>query len=215
MTYAHVPIEHIKDPSLKRVFTHASALLADTYSMLGVRPRARSQAGQCNFAIGLVLACIVDGLATEVWPVEPADDQLERMTILLDKHLRWGKKVDGWVTKTEAAQVLYHEVRNPLVHNLGADTRWRGRRRGFAEATLIPETRDQKIPSPDELERVTTWPSNSPVIWTKEKTAAGLARFAVSVPALYWHVKKLTSDLASDSALLAQSLQRRTRRRVM
>ena len=103
MTYAHVPIEHIKDPSLKRVFTHASTLLADTYSMLGVRPRARSQAGQCNSAVGLVLSCIVDGLATEVWPVEPVDDQLERMTILVDKHLRWGRKADGWITKVEAA----------------------------------------------------------------------------------------------------------------
>ena len=215
MTYAHVPVEHIQDPSLKRVVTQASALLADTYSMLGVRPPAGFYGGQCNFAIGLVLACIVDGLATEVWPVEPVDDRLKRMTILLEKHMRWGQRSDGWINRTEAAQVLYFEIRNPLVHNLGADTRWRGRRRGFADTAFILETRNKRRPSPDELEQRATWPSKSPVIWTREKSATNPARFVVSASALYWHVKKLTSDLAADPTLLIQSVKRRIRRRVM
>jgi hypothetical protein len=37
---------------------------------------------------------------------------------------------------------------------------------------------------------------------------------AVSAPALYWHVKRLASDLAADDALLAEALQLRKRRRV-
>jgi len=211
----HIPTDHIRDRELRRALTHASVLLADVYTMLGAEPTQGSNGGTCNFSIGLVLACIIDGLATEIWPIEPVKSggQLKRMEALLLR-LPWGSKADGWITRIEAAKVLYHEVRNPLVHNLGADMRWRGRRRGFLDAAIVLGMRDRKRVSPDELEALAKWDPKWPVVWAKKKTEPGPPRFVVSAPALYWHVKWLAINLAADDALLAQALQLRKRRRV-
>jgi hypothetical protein len=182
--------------------------------MLGARPAKDSSGGECNFSIGLVLACVIDGLATEVWPVEPNDDQWKRMKELLLERLQWGEKADGWITKVEAARVLYHEVRNPLVHNLGANTRWKGRRPGFSDAAIILGLLDGSRPSPDALERLEAWPPKSPVIWAKAKSDPGPRRFVVSAPALFWHVKRLVRDLATDANAIQQATTLRKRRRV-
>jgi hypothetical protein len=190
-------------------------LLADVYTMLSVDPPSESHGGRCNFSIGLVLACLIDGLATEIWPIVPAggDNQLKRMAVLIAR-LPWGHKRDGWITKHDAARVLYHEVRNPLVHNLGANTHWRGRPRGFLDAAIVLETRGRRRLKANEIDGLTDWNPRWPVIWAKQKTEPGPRRFVVSAPALYWHTKWLVSDLATDEGVLASALELRKRRRV-
>lgn len=213
MGYSHISRSHIPDRELRRALAHASALLADVYTMLGAEPIAGTNGGRCNFSIGLVLACILDGLATEVWPIEPVDDQYKRMEALVLR-LTLGRKADGWLTPIGTAKVLYHEVRNPLVHQLGADTRWRGRRRGFLDAAIVLHLRDRSTPTPDELETMAEWNPKWPVVWAKEASEPGPRRFVVSAPALFWHVKRLTAALSSDEAILRSAASLRRRRRV-
>lgn len=215
MAYAPIATEHIRDPEMRRAMRHASDLLADVYTMLNIGPTADTHGGKCNFSIGLVLACLIDGLATEIWPIAPAGGrhQLERMEILMAR-MPWGHKRDGWITRLGAARVLYHEVRNPLVHNLGANTHWRGRPRGFQDAAIVLETRTRKRLRADEIDELKEWNPKWPVIWMKPHTDPGPRRYVVSAPALYWHTKWLTADLASDANMLSCALERRKRRRV-
>lgn len=215
MAYSHIPTDHIADRDLKRVADHASMLLADVYTMLGTNPSTGANGGRCNFSIGLVLSCIIDGLATEIWPIQPTDgeNQFDRMKLLMDR-MPWGRKADGWITRVEAAKVVYHEIRNPLVHNLGANTRWRGRRTGFSDAAIVIQTRERDFSSPDQLEHISSWPAKSPAIWVQKKNSHGPARFVVSAPAFYWHVKRLTNDLLADERIIAQAVKLRRTRRV-
>jgi hypothetical protein len=214
MAYTHIPTGHIRDPELRRAFNHASAMLADCYTMLGVRPAPGSNGGRCNFAIALVLACIVDGLAMEAYPCTPSGrrgDQFLRIAKLLER-MPWGDKRRGWITRREAAQVFYDELRNPLVHYLGGDTHPKRRRPGFSDAAGILELHDNSTISPDRLEQLETWPPDSPVMWVKPRSAPGKRRIVVSMPALYWHVKALARSLAKDSSAIRAALEHRKRR---
>lgn len=83
MAFTPLPTAHSRDEQIRRVFRHASAYLADCYTMLGAIPPPGSNGGRCTFTIALVLACVVDGLATEVSPIQPTDDQSVRMRELV------------------------------------------------------------------------------------------------------------------------------------
>lgn len=206
----------MRDTGLRRILHHASAMLADVYSMLDVPRGPDAPGGGCNFAMGLVLVCILDGLATEVWPVIPSgggDDQLARMQRLATR-FDWPERRGHWITRQEAIKVLYHEARNPLVHNLGANTHWRGRPRDFADAAIVVRMRDWAKPSAEELETLIDWPEKWPVVFRKPKPENGDRRFVVSVPALYWHVKQLAAGLAGDAAILREAVELRKKRRV-
>jgi hypothetical protein len=119
-----------------------------------------------------------------------------------------GEKVTGWVNFQEFLKVLYTDVRNTLVHNLTADTRPRIRRPKHYDPALVLRMRDRSVPTIDGLESVDEWPENWPVIWETPQ------RLVVSVLALYWHVKQLTTDLANDADLLRIGFENYTRRRV-
>jgi hypothetical protein len=213
MAFQHLPAAASRDQQIQRVFQHASAYLADVYTMLGAAPPANSNGGRCNFSIAVVLSCVIDGLATEIHPILPPEDQFERMRALVLK-MRWGSKSAGWITPLEAAKVLYTEIRNPLVHNLGADTRPRVRRPGFRDAAVVHEMVDGATAAPDEIERMQEWPEQWPVMWAKTSKQPGPKRIVVSVAALYWHVKELATRLAYDDDGLRQTLELRKRRRV-
>jgi hypothetical protein len=103
MAFAHLPIACSPDPQIQRVFVHASAYLADVYTMLGAIPSPTSNGGRCNFSIALVLSCVIDGLATEIHPILPRDDQFQRIRALV-LTMPWGKKARGWITPLEAAK---------------------------------------------------------------------------------------------------------------
>lgn len=89
MPYSHVSTALIRDLELRRAVNHASALLADVYTMLSVDPPRGTNGGRCNFSVGLLLACLIDGLATEVRPVAPTGlasrpKRMEALTFLRD-----------------------------------------------------------------------------------------------------------------------------------
>jgi hypothetical protein len=208
-----IPTGRISDPGMRRVLQHANNFLADAYTMLGTVPAEGSGGGRCNFSIALVLACVIDGLATEIYPIVPSNDQYERIRALLGQ-IPWGTKAQGWITQLEAAKVLYTDVRNPLVHNLGADTRPRVRREGFSDPAILNRMKDGTVVLPDQLEAMSSWNMKWPVVWALPPSHPGKRRMAVSNQALYWHVKWLTSQLAGDTAMLAAALKLRKKRRV-
>lgn len=219
MPYTNLPTDHIADPHLRRAFVHASVLLADCYAMLGLEEKPATGAGGCNFPLGLVLACILDGLATEVYPIEVGDRikprarQYARLRKLLSERLAWGSTAHGWITLAEATGVIWAEIRNPLAHNLGADTKPKQRRRGFSDAAIIRRLRDGTLPDADAVDQATNWDKKSPVMWAKSVEEGGSPRIVVSAPALYWHVKRLAADLASDTDVLSRALVARRARR--
>jgi hypothetical protein len=163
---------------------------------------------------------VLDGLATEVYPIVPLDGdescknpQFERIRALADR-FGWPDNEGSWVTVLTAVRVLYHEVRNPLVHNLGANTHWRGRPKNFGDAAIVVRTRDWKHPTAEELEKLDEWPRKWPVVFRKPESEGGSPRYVVSVPALYWHTKRLTAALAADDQVLRSAVKLRPKRRV-
>ncbi len=218
MPFTHLPPAHTSDADISRAFVHTSSLLADVYTMLWGPPRD-SNGGACNFPIALVLACILDGLATEIDPVVPVEGtdenaQFTRLRTLMSR-MKWGDKRHHWITPLEATKVLWLEIRNPLAHNLGADTHptFRRGRRGFGDTAVVLHMIDRKTTlSPDEVEIMTSWPVRWPVMFAKPMDWPGRPRFVVSLPALYWHVKELAWRMAVDEELLNEALQLRKKK---
>lgn len=217
MTYMHLPEAKTRDKEIRRVFVHANGMLADVYTMLefGVNPTPGVNGGRCNFSIALVLSCLLDGLATEIDPILPSgrkDDQYRRMrNLVLRLSPNWATRKHHWVTADEAAKVLWTEIRNPLVHNLGADTRPNVRRPLHSDVAVDHPMRDRKRLTPDEVEAIDDWPEHWPVMWTKGKDEPGKRRLVVALPALYWHVKRLARTMALDEDMLMGALQLRKR----
>jgi hypothetical protein len=217
LAYTHLPAAKINDAEIRRVFVHASAMLADVYTMLefGVNPPPRTNGGRCNFSIALVLACVLDGLATEIDPIVPSNDQYQRLRSLVHRlSPEWGTRKYRWITADEAAKVLWTEIRNPLVHNLGADTRPNVRRAKHSDAAVVHPMRDRTLLTPDDVEAVVDWPECWPIMWAKGKDEPGKRRLVVALPALYWHVKRLARTMALDEQMLKAALQLRKRGKV-
>lgn len=211
MPFHAIECDQIRNREMRRVFQHASGYLGDVYTLMHADP-APERSGAGNFSIALVLSCVIDGLATEIYPIKPVGDQQERMRVLLER-MPWGSKAQGWVGREEAARVLYLDIRNPLAHNLAADTSPNVRRPGYADPALVMRMKDWARPSARELEARSEWPNKRwPVMWAEH--AHGKRRIVVSDLALYWHVKRLAADLASDHECLRAALQLRKRRRV-
>ncbi|MBX5463820.1 MAG: hypothetical protein IRZ28_22370 [Steroidobacteraceae bacterium] len=120
MPYREVPYGHISDPHKQDVFRRANMLLSDVYAMLAVKPIHGK--GGCNFSIALVLLCVIDGLARDVFPtIAEQCDHEKRFRCLIKEKLPWGPTASGWLDKGQAAKWLYCEFRNPLTHELGKD----------------------------------------------------------------------------------------------
>ena len=211
MPFHPVKCDHLTNWEMRRVFQHASGYLADVYTLMHADP-GPEKSGAGNFSIALILSCVIDGLATEIYPIQPVDDQEKRMRVLLER-MPWGTKAQGWVTRGEAARVLYLDIRNPLAHNLAADTNPNVRRPGYADPALVKRMRDWTRPTASELEEMSEWPNKKwPVMWAED--SHGKRRIVLSDLALYWHVKRLTVQLAADTAFLQRAVDLRKRRRV-
>lgn len=105
MSYTHLDYVSLQDP-LKSVFHHADMYLFDTYGMFRTLPPAGGDGGSGLFSIALVLACVIDGLAAEVWP--GGDNQEQRFKKLIRCKLPWGAEGKGkWLDKGNAADQLY------------------------------------------------------------------------------------------------------------
>ncbi len=216
MPYTHLSYENFQDRRLRKAFKHADMFLHDTYGMFKTLPPKDGDGGGGNFSIVLVLLCIIDGLATEVWPGRagqprqpgwrlcakrrdrvPKDDQEKRFKHLIREKLWWGPEGKGrWLDRGNAADQLYTEFRNPLVHELAKDKAARSRPTGFEEPMIgkwgaIPESM-QDIAVIDALPK---WDDAWPVMFETEDDQ-GRRRYKLAAAGLYWAVKQLAKDMA-------------------
>ncbi|MGB8275454.1 MAG: hypothetical protein WCF16_09340 [Alphaproteobacteria bacterium] len=192
----------IQDPKLKKLFHHADMLLFDVYGMFRSLPPAGGDGGGGNFSIVLVLLCIVDGLATEAWPGRSlATEQGRRFKRLIRAKLPWGPEGKGkWVQKGIAADQLYNEFRNPLVHELGADKVAKSRPRAYVEPIIgkwgsVPD--DMKDIS--LIDALPKWKDGWP-LFSEITDKHGERRFKLSAAGLYWAVKRLAIEMAADAS---------------
>jgi hypothetical protein len=212
MPYSRVPFKDLGDHGIRRVFDHANNYLADVFTMLGANPPPESNGGKCNFSIALVLSCVLDGLATEIHPILPRNDAQKRIAALLGR-IDWGSAADGWISRSDASEILYEEIRSPLVHNLAADTKPRIRPPGYNDPAIIHRMIDGTMMTPDQLDAIEVWNLKWPIMWD-QAAGASAGRIVVSTLALYWHVKRLAYDLATDPAIFQSAVANRPHRKI-
>ncbi len=198
MPYTPIPTSRIADAKTRDIFVRASDYLADVYSMLSSRPLNRTNGGACNLTATLVLLCIVDAMATYIYPKAPRGrgSQGKRFQKLIVDKMRWGSETAGWTRKSQAAEILYREMRNTLTHALGVDRPTNLREKGFVEPTagVWGNITPKRIGAIDARK---SWPATWPVL--SVLTDARGSRQKLTVAALYWHVKKMVDDLAASS----------------
>src|SRR5215211_4614364 len=92
MPYRSVTYNHVADPFLRdEVFRRADWLLQDVYGMFALP--SLPNAGGGNWAIALVLLCVVDGISCHVYPTNAVTPrQKQRFKRLINEKLHWGPK---------------------------------------------------------------------------------------------------------------------------
>ncbi len=171
--------------------------LSDVYGMFRTLPPKDADGGGGNFSIVLVLLCIIDGLACEVWPgrsqVKDAEKRFKRP---IRCKLPWGPAGKGkWVDKATAANQLYKELRNPLVHELARDKVSRSRPSGYSEPVIgkwghVPEhARDIA-----KIDAMIEWNDAWPVLYDSRDNN-GNPRRKLAAVSLFWAVKELAKNL--------------------
>ena len=197
MPYAPISVEHIANDQTRELFARSNDYLADVYTMLSSRPLHRTNGGGCNLTATLVLLCVVDALATYVYPKKPNSGkyaQQKRFKMLLFERLPWGQEAAGWMNKENATTLLYLEFRNTLTHALGVDQPSSLRESGFVEPTvgIWGNVRPKRIGNIDARK---TWPAHWPVL--SVLTDKRGTRDKLTVVALYWAIKTMVSELAT------------------
>jgi len=200
MPYATIETAHISDANKKEIFDRANNYLADVYSMLSSRPLTRTRGGGCNLTATLVLLCVIDALATHVWPKAPMtgrDAQAIRFSSLIAAKLHWGPVSAGWMPKDDAAKLLYLECRNTLTHELGRDKARTFLKAGFAEPTVGVWANIRPKGRIGIVDARKTWPDRWPTV-SVLSDARG-TRYKLTVAALYWAVKDLVKKMAASA----------------
>jgi len=206
LPYKHLNWTSFEDAKLKEVFEHTEMYLFDVYGMLRTLPPSDRDGGGGNFAASLVLLCIIDGLATWVWPKQSEqDDQEQRFKQLIRQKLPWGPEGKGkWVHKGSAAAQLYTEFRNPLVHELAQDKQARSRPDGYGEPVIgtwgdLP-TDMQDI---EKIDALLEWDNAWPIMRTATD-AQGEPRYKLVVSGLYWAVKQMANEMISEAQTISE-----------
>jgi len=101
--------------------------------------------------------------------------------------------------RSQAAALLYLEIRNPLVHELGKDRRSKARPRDAAETIVGRWGRISKsMQRMDRIDARQTWNPAWPVMEYKAGTAERPPHVKLSCVPLYWVVKRMTERLALE-----------------
>ena len=199
--YTRIATAHIVDADLRGLFERANDYLADVYSMLSSRPLKRTKGGGCNLTATLVLLCIVDALATHVWPKTPATGKgaqgIRFKHLVIDK-LPWGPASAGWMDKNDAAELLYLECRNTLTHELGRDRARSFVKLGFVEPTVGVWGNVRPKNRIGTVDARTSWPDKWPIV--SVLTDSRGTRYKVTVVALYWAVKAMVRSMSAACA---------------
>jgi hypothetical protein len=198
MPYKNIPYPQTSHPVLNRVFRNADLYLSDVYGMFDLPLKGSDHGAACNFAIVLVLLCVLDGIARDVYPTLIFGEQEKRFKKLIKDRLYWGPQAEGWIDKAEAAALLYSEFRNPLVHELAQNRVSKTRRTGFGEPVIgkwgrVPD----RYRNASRIEAFARWNTAWPTIYVQTRGARKMMK--LSAAALYWSVKALTNNLASDA----------------
>ncbi len=195
MPYCHLKWKTIQDPSKKSIFEHTDMYLSDTYGMLRTLPPSDGDGGGGNFSATLVLLCVIDGLAKWRYPnVDNKDGK--RFKKLIRDELPWGLVGKGkWVDKGNAADQLYTEFRNPLVHELAKDTKASSRPSGYSEPVIgkwgsIPKEYHDIV----KIDALSKWDEGWPIL-AESTDRKGNPRYKLTVPALYWAVKNMANKM--------------------
>lgn len=202
MPYQRIHWSHIADPEKKAIIHRADLLLGDVYTMCCKHPLKKTKAGGCNFSAALILVCIIDALATYVYPPtkrmpRQRGVQEKRFKKLIRDKLHWHP---DWIKIEHFSSFLWDECRNPLTHAAGLDVSSRHKNSGLDEPVVgfWDDVKPQRIAAVD---RRKTWPKSWPIISPDRglvRTATGKpARLKLTIVALYWAVKKLIRDLAN------------------
>lgn len=208
MAYSRIEHSHIQDSTLRKVFNHTDLMLSDLYSNFLYDAPAETNGGRGNFTIALVLACIIDGIASEVWPTRPVVcEQDQRFKKLVRERMPWESDRRPWVQRGTAANVLYLEVRNALVHEIGKDKATRARPAGWDEPAVNKWRKGARM-SADELDASESWPLDWPVM-TIGHNDVGVPRYELSAAALYWAVQRMVKAFSADTELLNDAIRLR------
>jgi hypothetical protein len=202
MPYQTLEYSNIQHRTLTKVLLHSDMMLHDLYNVFKLPPAITANGGAGNFSIAVVLLCIVDGLAVYLYPTKQVTDQEQRFKQLLREKLYWGPTNKGWVEQGLAAKQFYLEMRNPLVHELGADKTTSGRIGGHDEPRIgkwgsIPEaSRDI-----DKIQSMKQWNVEWPILAiAKDDQGREFVKF--SGAAMWWAVKKMIVDLINDKTIV-------------
>jgi hypothetical protein len=203
MPYAPLQYDHISDAFLKEeVFRRADWLLRDVYGMFALPPASLQGAGGGNWAIALVLLCVIDGLSVHVYPTSTACPiQEKRFKRLVREKLHWTTK-PGWYDKSKAAAVMYTEFRNPLVHELAADKAAKARPVDYKESA-VGKWGFVGVQDIDAIETMSAWNDKWPTLGVENYD--GGQRLKLSCAGLYWSVKKMANELALDATIVASA----------
>lgn len=201
MSYIEIDYSHITHPKLKKVLLHTNMLLKDLYGAFKLPIDRDSGEGAGNFAIALVLLCIIDGISVNIYPTKANKDQEKRFKKLIREKLYWGPTNKGWLKKDIAAKQLYLEIRNPLVHELGADKVTSARITGHLEPRIGKwggiEENSQDI---DFIENIESWNDNWPTLTVVSSENGEYIKFCAA--ALYWSVKNMVINLINDPEVM-------------
>jgi len=206
MPYHHVSVTRPTTKAEAKVFDHASAMLADVYTMCSGHQLKRTKGGGCNFSAALVLVCVLDALAGHIYaPTMAIKSRTKARGV---QQLRFEKLIvdlmpwhPSWApTKQDFAEILYVEIRNPLTHEVGRDPSFvKARPPGFTE----PEVNVWSAVKPRRIGVVDarkTWPEKWPILEPDPRLLSSATgkptRYRLTVVALYWAVKDILGQLA-------------------
>lgn len=203
MAYKKLALGKIQHTEIRDVIQHANNYLEDTYGMFYLPIKGKGGGG-CNFSIALVLLSVIDGIASEIYPTRQVKKQDVRFKRLIREKLYWVPSSKEWINKDDAAQQLYVEFRNPLVHELAAKDRGNRSSGKFEEPViskwgLIEDSEQQDIAKIDNRK---VWNDAWPTVY---KDPANKDRLILSCASLYWSVKRLIEDLISDQSVMDEA----------
>lgn len=205
MPYKHIDATQITHPIVKQAIERADMYLHDVYGMFSLPGADLEKSGGCNFSIALVLLCVIDGVSREIYPTRMVKDPDKRFKKLIRDKLYWpiNPKNTLWIDKADAANQLYLEVRNPLVHELARDKMTSARKKGHNEPIIGKWGEiDKEYRNIESIDAMTVWNNKWPTMYEK-KSGDGRPCMKLCVAALYWSVKRMLDDLVKDPKAMA------------
>jgi hypothetical protein len=202
MPYRPINAVQVSQPNIKRAIERANDCLHDVYSMFELSASDTVHKERFVFSITLVLLCVIDGISCEIYPTRLVKDQEKRFKKLIRDKLYWANS-KPWIDKADAANQLYLEVRNPLVHELARDKMTRARKPGHNELTIGKWDKIGKTQrNIESIDAMKNWNGKWPTMYVKKTSGDGRPCVKLNTAALYWSVKRMLEELVCDTKVM-------------